>query len=436
MSHASQFIQDHVVGRQAASNARQLLALAEQEQLKSKLKQPDTARSSSQKAVARLSSAQKAYVYYGNELQTAQDELNTLSTDADELRVKLATLKRLLSSLKALQETQMARNQRLQTLVRMMDETARERCERNSDQPTQARQRPQLLNTREIKTHNPTPQLPLPPVRLSATRDALANLHAYHISVSRPLKDSTILVRLRRAISKALQKDPSHPDVQATLQKCILLARGRLLTQNTPPTSARSDLNEKLLSHNTHATELQALISRASALGILHAGLLARIKEFEETHRTQTLAHSTREAHTQTHRHMDRLMRPIADELDAMNVRRRRGENNKTKTFKDRVRDACALPADTSTLGILSDVRRTLKQGHQGRGLEEKVPIPISPDTARIAEYQTNMDVAHDRAAKLVARKADKAESGVALADEAKKMLQDCKHVLGIARER
>nr|GAT58920.1 predicted protein [Mycena chlorophos] len=419
MSHASQFIQDHLVGRQAASKARQLVAIAEQEQLKSKLKQPDTARSSSQKAVARLSSAKKAYVYYGNELQTAQEELNTLSTDADELIAKLAILKRLLSSLNALQEEQMTRTQRLQTLVRMMDET----------------ERPQLLNTRKVKTRNPTPQLPLPPVRLSATRDALANLHAYHISISRPSKDSAILVRLRRAISKALQKDPIHPDVQATLQKCILLARSRLFIQNNPPTSARSDLNEKLLSYNTHATELQALISRASALGIIHAGLLARIKEFEQTYRTQILAHSTREAHTQTHRHMDRLMRPIADEFDAMNERRRRGEN-KTKTFKDRVRAACALPANTSTLGILSDVRRTLKREHQGRGLEEKVPIPISPDTARIAEYQTNMEVAHDRAAKLVARKADKAESGVALADEAKKMLQDCKHVLGIARER
>ncbi|KAJ7220535.1 hypothetical protein GGX14DRAFT_431163 [Mycena pura] len=262
LADALRFLSEHIVGRQAASAGRVSLLLSQEQRLTSKLKQPDTTRSAADKAVARHTSANKTFALYTNELANCQEKLHTTSLQARALQKKMDEKRRLLVLLRVFESKQRLRMQRIEALTRAI-EGEKQTVSESQKQP--------------FPTVNAA-QMPLQTQlwRISHARDCIAYIHSYHIRLSRFVEtpgtgDGMLL--LRQVVSRNLRKDPSHPDTNEALDRCISvacrLAADKLLPKFPNDSLNRCELDTKRRYNKEKELRLQKLSELSTALGLL-----------------------------------------------------------------------------------------------------------------------------------------------------------------------
>ncbi|KAJ7705422.1 hypothetical protein B0H17DRAFT_1326225 [Mycena rosella] len=438
LADALQFLAEHVVGRQAAANARASLFLAQEERAKSNLKQPDTTRSSGDKAVARLSSAKKSSTLYTSQLGDAEAKAHATRAQADGLQKKLDEKRRLLLLLQVLEAKQSLRTKRIEEMTRMIEDLRRENCQcwPVSEMGNRRPPMPSLVSTHFQITpfQNPPEMKPTEALssRVSNTRDAVAGLHNYTIRLSRFLKSPAPgegTFRLQRAIARRL--GPGHPETAQALDQCILYAR-TLADQKLQPNLQTQSANIRELEAKTHsnqekAQKLQKLADLSTALRLLCEHHVSSIADFTEN-ASHPLRRSLQEESRLSKDHVDISRAAIASD----NRLAKLSEN--PLSFLTLVTQACRMQGSVGARAILAEVERIIRHAHRRASLLDagRLPRPAGVDPSLIDEYRSTTDAAHDRATKLLTRKAEKAVMGRSLASDVEALLRESRVALGL----
>ncbi|KAJ6598466.1 hypothetical protein DFH09DRAFT_58376 [Mycena vulgaris] len=402
LADALHFLSEHVIGRQKAASARIILLRSQEERAKSNLKQPDTTRSTGDKAVARLSSAKQT------------SEVYTIA-DADNLQKKLDHKRRLLLLLQVLEAKQNLRTKRIEEMTGTIN-----------DLRTSVGQ-----SRKEIVSFANPPEMPsLAWSRISNSRDSMADLHNYGIRLSRllePPASGNETLRLQRVVARSL--GPNHPDTARALEQCISYARTLVDHKLQSKIQRRSadirQLEVKLHSNKEKELKVQKLVDLSTALRTLCDQHAASIVDF-----TEILSHSLRRSLKEE----SRLSKGHVDISRSLMVADRPAEPRETPSFLGLVTQVFRMHGNVKVRNILDEFERVIKQSHRRFNLvdPDRLPRPVVADTALIDEYRSNTQTAHDRATKLLTRKAEKAVMGRSLASDVEALLRESRLALGL----
>ncbi|KAJ7267431.1 hypothetical protein C8J57DRAFT_1510527 [Mycena rebaudengoi] len=374
--------------------------------LKSNLKQPDTTRSAADKGLARLSSARKSWEIHTTQLDEQQAKLYAAQKQAEDLRGTLAHKRKILFLLETVESKQHLRTKRIVELMKMIDHSRQGRittCQSSQQVKFKA------LPSFETKT-----------LRISNTRDSIANLH------SRLVKSSTVEVdgalRLRKSIAHSLGRDFNHPDTTQALHQCISLARTRANDIRKYPLIG--ELDARVESNRLKEEKLQSLLDLSLSLLLLPEHRRESIWNFTETS-THALRSSLQEEAQQSKGHVDILRLLITGEKLVLPP---------SDSFTAQVARICQMHGNVRVRNIVDEIERAIKHSHRRRNLVDMngLPSPALIDQALIDNYRRNMQAARDRVTKVLPRKAEKAVVGGRLANDVEALLRESRLVIGL----
>ncbi|KAJ7489367.1 hypothetical protein FB451DRAFT_1224690 [Mycena latifolia] len=417
LADALQFLSEHVVGRQEAAAARTTLFLAQQERSKSNLKQPGTTRSSGDKAVARLSGAKKSSAVYTGQLMDLEAKCHAAQAQVDNLQKQLDHKRKLLLLLQVLEAKQNLRTKRIEEMTRLVV-GLRGTVHQSQKQIVSFANPPDVQVTKAQYC------------RVSNTRDAMADLHSYAIRLSQlvasPASGNGTL-RLQRSIARSL--GPDHPDAARAFDRCVSHAR-RLgdqslqLVRQSGASNIR-DLEAKKRANQEKEVKLQKLADLSIALRLLCDRHLTSIVEF-----TGTSPHPLRRSLQEE----SRLSKGHVDIARSLIVSDRLVEPRENSSFLAQVAQVCHLHGNVRVRTLLDEIERVIRHTHRRFNLVDpgRLPRPGAVDKALIDDYRSNAETAHDRATKLLTRKAEKAVMGQSLACEVEALLRETHLALGL----
>ncbi|KAJ7182710.1 hypothetical protein C8R43DRAFT_967802 [Mycena crocata] len=413
LADALQFLSEHIVGRQNAATARQTLFLWHEERAKSHLKQPHTTRSGVEKAVARLSSAKKSSALHSTQLVDLQAKAHTAQAQKDDLQKQLNEKRRLLLLLQVLQAKQTLRTKRIEQMTKEI--AALKQVALDSTQSCQ-----------HISFQTPPEMPPMPKARVSNIKDCMAELHSYNIRLSQLIATPTpkdAFLRLQRVVG-------SLGGESQELNRCISVARARANHKLQLKLGNRSatirELDTKQHSNRKKELALQQLADLSAALRLLCEHHVQSIMDF-----TQTIAYTLR----RSLREESRLSKGHVDILRSSLVSDRLVEPpGESESFLSLIARVIRVHGNTSVHADLVEVERVIRQSHRRHGLVQagRLPQRVRVDTAPIDKYRSSTQAAHDRATKLLTRKAEKAVMGRSLASDVEVLLRESRLAIGL----
>ncbi|KAJ7100659.1 hypothetical protein B0H15DRAFT_457446 [Mycena belliarum] len=418
LADALQFLSQHVVGRHAASSTRASIAIAQEERSKSHLKQPDTARSSGEKAVARLSSAKQASAVYSKQLADSEAKTHATRAQADNLQHKLDHKRKMLLLLRTLETKQSLRIKRLEEMTKLVDElrgTASQHHAQFIGMPT-----------------SPNAEAQIRRVSISNTRDSMTDLHSYIIRLSRLVESSSsgnsnAMQQLKEIIAQSSGPD-SPLNATLTIERCFSHAHGLAVQHLALPSRSSSicDLKVKRLTNLEKEVSLQRSADLSTALRRLCDCHIQSIVEFAEmvSHPLRRLLH---EESRRSKGYVDiARLSIVADALI---------EPSDKLSFLAQVIRVCRMHGNVGVRTILDEVEHVIRHSYRRVSLwdtSDRLPEPGDVDTVLIGTCRSSMQATHDRATKLLTRKAEKAVIGRSLAREVEELLRESRLVLGL----
>ncbi|KAJ7472322.1 hypothetical protein B0H11DRAFT_1350846 [Mycena galericulata] len=421
LADALGFLGEHIVGRQGAATARNKLFLLQEERSKSNLKQPDTTRSDAEKAVARLSSAKKSSEVYGSQLDDRQDKYHTTLAQADSLQNKLAHKRKLLLLLQVLEAKQTLRLKRIESMTKVIDDL-RKAVKSSSLKPR---------HKNSLKSHAQSPPSFTDTssadfLRISNVKDSMAGLHSCTVQVSRILKSPSsgnVLLRLREAIARS---DPA--DATGLMDRCTSFAHAMAHQKIFPPLHRRSvdisDLEAIMQSNKEKDRKLQRLIDRSTALRLLCDHHVASISDFTEIS-SHTLQRSLQKESKLLQGHVD---------ISRLSIVAERFSEPAEESFLILVTQVCQMHGNVRVRAILDEVERIIKLSYRRFNLvaPDRLPQPLVVHRNLIDTFRSDTQAAHDRATKLLSRKAEKAVMGRSLANDVETLLREARLAIGL----
>ncbi|KII84211.1 hypothetical protein PLICRDRAFT_374979 [Plicaturopsis crispa FD-325 SS-3] len=399
---------EQVRGRQATAAARCQIHGVLQGEKRQAVDSPS--RVEAQKAAARLAGAKHSLDALQRKLGERQDALDAAHAEAARLQAELEHKQRVGLLLSVLEAKETLRTRRFEEMARLMDDLRKAAA-------GDAEKELPVLETQQDKASEAM-EIPRP----SHTRDALATLHALHVSQT---TNADAERQLRASIARATNFPECDPHVESLLRECTDLAQRRASRAPPPP----PDLEGLEQSIRVKEDTLQRLSDASIAYGFLCDHLIRSVATFNKTTASDLRTSLEDVGDAKGHVEILQWLVTHAPSLEA------------DTSFEQDVKKAFNIHGEAAWGNIIGRVQDTVRETHAQRSFlaDASLGAPRAPATDLTPLVQSQVETSHrthDAAAQLLQRKVEKANVAETLVRDVEEVLAEAGALAGAGLER